>query len=335
MTSLVLLALLTFLRQGAWAQEASEDAARSDRRAAELLRAGNKAFKEGDFAGAEAAYRAALAFKKGYDIAGNLGMALLALGKQREAAQHLALSLRMFPVTGEPAARAEMQKALDRCRQEVGAVRLTVDVKGALVLVDGVAVGEEPLEDDVFVDPGDHVIEATRAGYFGARRTVSAAKGDGVDVALSLTPIPPPAPRQAPPATPLYRQWGLAPGVGLAAGGFVGIVGGAAFLGASSGRRAAAGALGAQILAGHGSCVGGASNYDGVRCPALAGALRADDALHDVGVGALLLGSAAAVGAAGYFLLPIPPRPRATGRFLRVTPVAAAGQGGVTLVGAF
>src|SRR5438093_3313226 len=74
------------------------------------LAAGNKAFKAGKFAEAEEAYAQALALKKVHDIAGNLAMAEFAQGKMRAAAEHLAFALRLFPVTGEPAARDQMQK---------------------------------------------------------------------------------------------------------------------------------------------------------------------------------------------------------------------------------
>ncbi len=78
---------------------------------------GNRAFKEGRFDAAEKAYEAAFALEKGYDIAGNLGAAELAQGKHREAAQHLAFTLRLFPITGDPALRERMKKAFEQCRE--------------------------------------------------------------------------------------------------------------------------------------------------------------------------------------------------------------------------
>src|SRR5689334_13313846 len=88
------------------------------------LAAGNKAFKAGKFADAEEAYAQAFALKKVHDIAGNLAMAEFAQGKMRPAAEHLAYALRLFPVTGEPAARDQMQKTFDQCKGSVGTVRV-------------------------------------------------------------------------------------------------------------------------------------------------------------------------------------------------------------------
>ena len=98
--------------------------ASADEQAAHWLAAGNKAFKEGRFAEAERAYRQAFAVKKGFDIAGNLGAAELAEGKLRECAQHLAFTLRNFPLTGEPALREQMNRAYQQCRRGAGAVRV-------------------------------------------------------------------------------------------------------------------------------------------------------------------------------------------------------------------
>ncbi len=297
--------------------------------AAGWLRAGNKAFKEGNFAEAERAYREAFAVKRGYDIAGNLGAAELAQGKLREAAQHLAFTLRMFPITGEPALREQMARAYDQCRQGVGAVRIKLDVKGATILVDGIASGEAPLADEVFVDPGEHVIEAQLDGYTGAPQRVTVPRGASVEVAPVLTPVPRPV---EPVVVPAPRR-SLVPGLVLSGGAAVGLIGGVVLLGLSAGKRSSAGGLDAQILAHQGSCVGGAANYDAGHCPALQSTLRSDDALHDAAVGAFVVGSAAAVGAAAYVLWP--QRAPSSERRVRVTPVLGAGKSGVLVSGSF
>src|SRR6185437_10284447 len=152
-------------------------------------------------------YEAAFALKKGYDIAGNLGAAELAQGKHREAAQHLAFTLRLFPITGDPALREQMKKAFEQCQKEVGALRVKVAPAGAAVRVDGAPVtaedaskvasapaspaGEAPRVDEIFVDPGEHLVEAALDGYTGAPQHVSVAKGGSVEVAITLTPLPP------------------------------------------------------------------------------------------------------------------------------------------------
>jgi tetratricopeptide (TPR) repeat protein len=303
-------------------------------RASHWLSAGNKAFKEGRFEEAEKAYREAFKIKKGFDIAGNLGAAEMAQGKHKEAAQHLAFTLRMFPITGEPALREQMQKAYDKCRQSVGAVRVDVDVKGAQIYVDGALQGEAPLPDEVFVDPGEHVFEARLEGYQSTPQRVTAPKGAPVEILLVLTPIPKPErePGLLPPPPPARS---LLPGLVVGGVAALGFGGGIAFLAMSAGRRSDAEALRAPIAKDGMSCVSGAANFDSKRCSALQDKAQAYKTLHDTAVGAFVVGGAAAVGTAAYFLWPIL-RPRTSGHDdMHLTPVIGAGSGGVVASGSF
>lgn len=334
------LALLAILAGAAGPAKASppdprpapaQEAESADEHAARALSAGNAAFREGRFADAEQAYREAFALKKGYDIAGNLGAAELAQGKLREGAQHLAFTLRLFPLTGDPTLREQMTRAFEQCRQGVGALRIKAAVPGAAVLVDGAPQGEAPLADDVFVDPGEHVIEARLPGFTGSPRRVTVDRGGSVEVDLPLAPVPQKA---SPPPPPPVKRRSLIGGLGLAAVAAVGLGGGAAFMGLSASRRSDARAQGAVILGHGGSCIAGAGSYDTARCPTLQSTLRADDTFHDVGVGALVLGSAAALGTIAYFVWP-QRAPTTTGKTFRVTPVVGAGDGGLLFSGSF
>jgi hypothetical protein len=308
----------------------------ADAQAAKWLKVGNAAFKAGDFAGAEKAYREAFAVKKGYDIAGDLGMAELAQGKQREAAQHLAFTLRLFPITGEPAVREQMQKAYDQCRTGVSAVKVTVGVKGAQVLVDGAPAGDSPLLDPVYVDPGDHVIEARLDGYTGSSQRVTVDKGGEAEVALVLTPIPGQVRTVVREVQVPARRRSLVPGLALAGVTVVGVVGGVAFLSLSSAQKSDAETTRTALLTRRESCVTNAKNYAGMTaCNDLAGEFKTDDTLHDAAVGAFVVGAAAAAGTVLYFLWPMkrqaPPAQGAL-RDLHVTPVVAGPRDGALLV---
>ncbi|HTN84083.1 MAG TPA: PEGA domain-containing protein [Sorangium sp.] len=63
---------------------------------------------------------------------------------------------------------------------------VTVGVAGAEVLVDGKVVGRAPVEGEVFVEPGEHRVEARLVGYETASQTVSVAKGGTVEVKLAM-----------------------------------------------------------------------------------------------------------------------------------------------------
>jgi hypothetical protein len=305
-----------------------------DERASHWLSAGNKAFKEGRFEEAEKAYRQAFEIKKGFDIAGNLGVAEMAQGKHKQAAQHLAFTLRMFPLTGEPGLREQMQKAYDKCRQSVAAVRVDVDVKGAQIYVDGALQGEAPLPDEVFVDPGEHVFEARLEGYQGTPQRVTAQKGAPVEILLALSPIPKPEREPAPlPVAPAPRS--LVPGFVLGGVAVLGFGGGIAFLAVSAGRRSEASALSTQIVGNHQSCIPGAGNFDSARCGGLHDKLQSYATLHNTAVGAFIAGSAAALGTAAYFLWPMVVRPKSTGKALRLVPAVGPGEAGAVVTGSF
>lgn len=300
-----------------------------ERAAAEWLARGNAAFREGRFAEAEKAYREAWALKKGYDVAGNLGAAELAQGKTAQAAEHLAFTLRLFPLTGDPALRERMQKALAQCRHGVGAVRVQVDPPGAEVYVDGVLRGRAPLADEVFVDPGEHLVEARLPGYTGGRDHVRVGAGAGESLTFLLRPLP--GPRAQPAPLPAQKRRSPVPALAMGGAALAGFGLGAALIGLSAARRSDAASVREAIRTDGGSCVTGAGNFDGGRCPTLTSSLRADDTLHDVGVGAFVTGAAAAAGAVTYLLWPTP----RAGRELRVAPAFDDKGGALFFTGRF
>ena len=300
---------------------------------ASYLAKGNEAFKQGRFADAEGAYRAAFERRRGYDIAGNLGAAELAQGTHKEAAQHLAFTLRLFPITGDPALRERMAQAFEAARREVGALRVTASVKGAMITIDGAPQGEAPLADDVFVDPGEHVVDASLEGFTSTRQGVAVEQGGTMTVTVPLSPIVRETIRVVRDSPP-PRARSLAPAIALGATGLVGVSAGLVLLGVSSARRSSATSLRSAILAESRSCVAGADNHDEGRCPDLQSALRARDTLRNAGAGTIALGAAAGVGAAAYLLWP-ERRKGPSGRGLRVTPIFSRSGSSVMVSGAF
>ncbi|XYH99215.1 PEGA domain-containing protein [Sorangium sp. So ce1128] len=122
-----------------------------------------------------------------YDVAYNLGLTKYQLKKHKEAAQHLSFALRHWPLMKAAAEkRPEAEQRLAVSRALVGAVSVVVGVARAEVLVDGTAVGKTPLEGAVFVDPGEHRVEARLPGYETASQTVSVGKGGTAKVKLAM-----------------------------------------------------------------------------------------------------------------------------------------------------
>lgn len=85
---------------------------------------------------------------------------------------------------------AEMKGALDRMRAEIktlaARLEVTVEPAGAVVTVDGRKVGKSPLPRPVLVDPGEHVVRATLAGYSATEATARVISRQTGKVSLVL-----------------------------------------------------------------------------------------------------------------------------------------------------
>jgi hypothetical protein len=314
-------ALLTSLCPAvASADTPAEHAGPNEAKVGELFDQAQAAFAKGDKQAAVKAYKAAWALQKSYDIAGNLGNVELKLGLFSDAAEHLSYALANFPPTGEPAAQQLLLKKRDEARKELGRARILVNVPGARVFVDGTQVGVSPLAEPVYVSPAGCSIEAKLEGYVDARAAVSPAKGGEKSVTLSLVPVEAPRPRS------------LVPGLALGGVAVAGLATGIGLLVAAGAKHSTVLELNKGILTDKKSCAPGAPNFD-ARCPTLESAASSSDTLHNLGVGFLAGGGAAALGAGLYFLWPASKSTTGTG--VRLIPVSTATGGGLVAAGTF
>jgi hypothetical protein len=300
----------------AHAEDTATDAVATNQR--ELYDQGNKLYDQKKFAEAEAAYLAAWKVKKGYDLAANLGDVELLNGKARLAAEHLSYALREFPAGGKPALRQQLTKRLAEARQLVLAVHVEVNKPGAEVFVDGQSVGRAPIADDVFVDPAGCTVEAKLDGFVDAREAVSPAKGGAANVKLTLVPKP--------------ERRSVLPAVVLGGVAVVGLASGIGLLAAGGSKRSSAENLFNTILGDKKSCIATAANFD-TRCTQLSEMSSSSDTLHNVGVGLLVGGGAAALATGAYLLWPAPKT--TTGSTWRVVPVVAETGGAILATGTF
>jgi len=179
---------------GAAAQPAaspSKSDAKTDE-ARELFIRGMALYEQGQYERAEAALLASWSLKKHYQIAGNLGVCEMKLGKYRNAAEHLSVFLKELPPAGDQQDRKRAQALLDEARTKVAVVKIGVDVDGAEVRVDGQVIGAAPLAAEVFVEPGKRTVEAARGGYENTREVIDAKAGASLSVSLKLRPSAPP-----------------------------------------------------------------------------------------------------------------------------------------------
>ncbi len=125
-------------------------------------------------------------------------MCLKNLGRQHEAIEILE-GLLARPEEGTSEERREaIRVELEELRARMGQLVVTTDVPGAEVRVDDRVVGQTPLAEPIFVLPGEHAIQATRAGLARAEERVHVDGGQIRAVRLDLRSPSPEAPRALP-----------------------------------------------------------------------------------------------------------------------------------------
>ncbi|HEY4121195.1 MAG TPA: PEGA domain-containing protein [Byssovorax sp.] len=276
-------------------------------RADQLTRVGNDLAKRGEWPQARAAFRDAWALKHAYDIGANLGFSELHTGAFRDAAEHLTYAARTFPASGKPEHLALLKRSLAEARAQVGAVTVVAAPTGAHVFVDGVDSGASPLEDQVFVDAGEHVVEVKLSGYAAAKRSVTAAKGSEQRVEVTLVaeapsashvvgPPPPPPPADA--RRPV--RWPAAVAGGVALGGVaLGIVGAVVASGKrSDGDNARSGLVAAGV-----DCTAPPPS-SAAACSTLSSSASSHDTFTDVEVAGFVIAGVAGLATAGLLIWP-------------------------------
>ncbi|MEC7523597.1 MAG: hypothetical protein VYE22_27190 [Myxococcota bacterium] len=168
------------------------------------------------------AFRAALALRDAPTIRYNLAAAEVERGAYRAADAQLRA---MGP--DAPASLVELAAALrERMNGEAGRLRVerAAELDDTDVTLDAEPLEADALAGDVYVAPGEHVVEAARDGRQVARVTVLADAGQRTRVYLGVgaNPIADPAP--APQPTPLHEEWGFWAAIGGGALLVVGVI---------------------------------------------------------------------------------------------------------------
>jgi hypothetical protein len=166
--------------------------------ARELLRQGLDAMKKGKFDEARSILLRAYEHSRSFDVAGALGNAELELRRYRDAAEHLAESLRGFPTGESLELKKKVRRGLETAKKHVGTVRLVLTAPEAEVLVDGTIVA--PVPPEIFLEPGTRTIEARLGSGEIERQTIDVAAGEERTIELDLRPASPSEPDLASPA---------------------------------------------------------------------------------------------------------------------------------------
>jgi hypothetical protein len=202
----------------------------------QLYKEGVKEATRGRWEKARDLFLEAFRRKPDFQIAFNLGQAELKVGQHVEAAEHLALFLREAQGVREEE-RRKAQTMLDEAERHVATLVISTNHQGAEVLVDGASIGTSPLGREIFVLPGQHVIQARLGGFRSARDERTFIAADHLQVELKLTKVAE-TPAPAVPSAALgkpdsteesgaapYRKWVIGAGASTAVAAMtVGIV---------------------------------------------------------------------------------------------------------------
>jgi hypothetical protein len=282
---------------------------------------GNKLYDANKLPEAEAAYLKAWTLKKSYDVAGNLGNVDADMKKWRAAAEYLAFAIREFPAGGKPAQRDGLIQRLAEAQKQVGRLRLRVSKPGAEVFVDGASAGLAPLPDDVYVDPGSHLVEIRLDGYPPTQVTLAATRAQVTEAEIAL------------------KSGGANKTVIIAGAAVAGVaaITGAVLLGVSASKGSSASSLYTTLKA-SGGCPPASSSPTG-QCGQLKSDLDAKSTLGSAGVWMLVGAGVVGLGTLVYGLAG-GPRAARTGlvtgpRGIALAPVVTADGGGVFAQGSF
>ncbi|WP_441292518.1 hypothetical protein ACSRUE_20895 [Sorangium sp. KYC3313] len=311
--------------------------------AEEAFARGEKARRAGRWQDAEAAYRAAWKADPRPEFAGELGLSELALGRPRDAAEHLRESL-VYPETLQPAAQRRFRAGLEKAEREVSFATVAVSRPEAEVFIDGQSIGRGQGMYFVYLDPGRHEARGTLEGYVDDVYPFEAERGRESMVGLHLEPKPPPpaapppvasasivAPvAPAPAATPGGPSAGTVFRVGGIALASAGIALGTGFVVAAAVRDGDAEAQAAQIRERNGAAACLSKAY-AEPCGVLREMIDARDTLKAAAWGSFIgAGVAGAVALSSLLWAPEPGK-----RAVRAAPFAAAHGGGVIFSGSW
>lgn len=162
-------------------QSSVADADSTNERVRTLFRDGIAQMVAGDFEKAHDTLLQAWTLRQSSDIAAGLGQVEFATHRFRDAAEHLQWSLDHFPpVESEKSLRAT-RVLFEEAKQAVAQLRIASKPEGVSILIDGKVMGTTPMPAPVFVEPGQHQVEA-RARWLQDTRLIAAAAGKDYDI---------------------------------------------------------------------------------------------------------------------------------------------------------
>lgn len=148
-------------------------------------------FHEGNFEAALAEFRKAYATAPSYRILYNIAQTYVEIHDYVNALKCYRQYLDDGGSEIAPSRRAQVEDAVQKLQARIAYVEVRVNLDGAEVRVDDVAVGTSPLAKPIAVNPGPRHISAIKTGWTAAAQSITAAGGDHVNLVLELSALSP------------------------------------------------------------------------------------------------------------------------------------------------
>ena len=155
------------------------------KKARDLWYRGVDAFRNGNYEAARLAFTECYQLMPKSDVLRNLSISEIHSGHYVSAARHLT---QLLEAPGElpPNVREEATTRLAQAQAQIGQLGIEVDVAGADIRIDGEAIGRSPLEGNWYIEPGQHEVVISKAGYPVERRQVFALVGVLIPINVGL-----------------------------------------------------------------------------------------------------------------------------------------------------
>lgn len=172
-------------KAGAPANKAEDKPTAQIKKARDLWYRGVDAFRAGNYEEARRAFAECYQLMPKSDVLRNLSISEIQSGHYVSAARHLKQLLASSDdLPGN--VREEATHRLAQAEAQIGQLKIGVDIAGAEVSIDGTVIGRSPLEGSWYIEPGQHEIIVSKAGYPAESRQVFALAGVAIPIDVSL-----------------------------------------------------------------------------------------------------------------------------------------------------
>ncbi len=160
-------------------------------------------YQEGNLDAARTELRRAYEVAPSYKVLYNLGQIEFELQNYPAALSAFSKYLSDGGDQLPEARKAQIEKDIEKLRVRVATIEVVVNVEGAQVVIDDVAMGTSPLAAPIVVSAGRRKISASRAGYAVETRMIDLGGGDHSTVQFALQEVTPARPAMiSPPPVP-------------------------------------------------------------------------------------------------------------------------------------